>query len=277
MKRKQFEPLAIVLVRYADKSSMLRTVGSKEAKTRKKRLKNQDGPQVARNRYTRSPQKGRDRHGIAHVVKRLRSLFAIMKTNGFFKNVIKKPTRKARPAHQYQEKGIVKKPLTTIVMAAMLLILVIAQAGDCKKQAGYKQHKTLEDRIAELVIIRNDMGLKEHEDCYKWDGIAAKLYLDHQFGHPWVDLQKDMLTKDFLTSWKVSNQERNHMAVVFFSLMQRADINERPLGSFTLNETMDIAHALCGERILTGGLPFQESSYKDAPTAEALVFSSNAI
>ncbi len=162
-------------------------------------------------------------------------------------------------------------------MAAMLLILAIVQVGDCKKQTVYKQNKTLNDRIAELVIIGNDMGPKEHEGCSKWDSIAAKLYLDHQFGHSWVDIQKDMLTKDFLATWKVSNQERNHMAEVFFPLMQRADVFERPQGSFTLNEAMYIAHALCGERILMGGSLFQESSYRDTPTTEALIFSSNAI
>ena len=126
------------------------------------------------------------------------------------------------------------------------------------------------------MTIRNDMGLKEHEECYKWDGIAAKLYLDHQSGHSWLDIEKNMLTKEFLTTWMVSKKVRNHMAVVFFPLMQRADIKERPLGSFTLNETIDIAHALCGERILTGGLPFQEITYMDTSTAEALVFEGNA-
>ena len=246
-------------------------------KPRKKSLKDQDGPQASRRRRTRSPRNGRDRIGLAPIIKRLRSLFAKMKTNWFLKSLIKKPTRKGRTTGRFQGKDIVKKPLSTVLIAPMLLILVMVQVGDCKKQALYKQHQTLEDRIAELAIIRNDMGLKEHENCYKWDGIAAKLYLDHQFGHSWVDIQKDMLSKDFLTTWKVSNQERNHMALVFFPLMQRADINERPLGSFTLNETMDIAHALCGERILTGGLPFQESSYLDAPTAVAHVFSSNGI
>jgi len=159
----------------------------------------------------------------------------------------------------------------------MLLIMAVVQVGDCNRQAIAKQHQTLEERIAELAIIRNDMGSKDHADCYKWDGIAAKLYLDHQFGHSWADIQKDMLSKDFLTTWKVSNQERDHMALVFFPLMQRADIKERPLGSFTLNETMEIAHALCGEQILTGGSPFRESSYMDAPTAEAIVFSNNGI
>ncbi|HUL01202.1 MAG TPA: hypothetical protein VLX29_10160 [Nitrospirota bacterium] len=245
-------------------------------KTQTKRHKKEDDPQVAR-RHTRSRQKKRNRHSIAHFVKSLHSLFMLMKTSWLWKNVIKKPASRARPKNRYQDKGFIKKPLTTILAAAMLLILAIVQVGDCKKQYVYKQHKTLDGRIAELVIIRNDMGPKEHEGCFKWDGIAAKLYLDHQFGHSWVDLQKEMLTKDFLTTWKVSNQERNHMAAVFFSLMQEADIQERALGSFTLNETMDIAHALCGERILTGGLPFQESSLMDTPTTEALVFSSNVI
>jgi hypothetical protein len=253
------------------------TAGFKEAKTRKKSLKNQDGPQASSRRRTRSPQKGHDRHGIASIVKRLRSLFATIKTDWLLKSVIKKPTRQARSNNRYQGKSRVNKPLTTLLIAPMLLIFVIVLVGDCKKQAAYNQNQTLEDRIAELAMIRNDMGLKEHEDCYKWDGIAAKLYLDHQFGRSWVDIQKDMLTKDFLTTWKVSAQERNHIAMAFFPLMQRADINERPLGSFTLNETMEIAHALCGERILTGGLPFQESSYMDASTAEALIFSHNAI
>jgi hypothetical protein len=255
---------------------MRTTIGSKEVKRPKKRLKKQDDPQPSRHRHTRSPRKGANRYGIASVINHLYRLLDMM-TTWFFKRVAKKSTRQARSKNRYQLKGLLKKPLSTMLMAPMLLVLVMAQVGDCRKQAAYKQHQTLEDRIAELVIIRNDMGQKEHENCYKWDGIAAKLYLDHQFGHSWVDIQKDMLTKDFLVTWKISNQERNHMAAVFFPLMQRADIQERPLGSFTLNETMDIAHALCGERILTGGLPFQESVYIDTPTIEAQVYSSNAM
>jgi hypothetical protein len=253
------------------------SVRSKEAKNLKKNTKKQDDPKPSRQRRTRSPRNGRGRLGIAPIVKRLRSLFAMITAYWFLKTVIKKPTRQARPKKRNQEKGVVKKSLTTLLIAPMLLILVVVQVGDCKKQAVFSQHKTLEDRIAELIIIRKDMGLKEHEECNKWDGIASKLYLDHQFGLTWPDIQKDMLTTDFLTTWKVSSQERNHMAAAFFPLMQRADIQERPLGSFTLDETMDIAHALCGERILTGGLPFQESSYMDASKAIALVFSSNAI
>jgi len=154
-------------------------------------------------------------------------------------------------------------------------MLITVQFG-CKKSVVYNKKQTLEERLEELMTIRNDMGLKEHEECYKWDGIAAKLYLDHQSGHSWLDIEKNMLTKEFLTTWMVSKKVRNHMAVVFFPLMQRADIKERPLGSFTLNETIDIAHALCGERILTGGLPFQEITYMDTSTAEALVFEGNA-
>jgi hypothetical protein len=165
--------------------------------------------------------------------------------------------------------------LLAILVAAMLLMLVLVQLS-CKKHVVDSQKQQLDDRMQELVTIRNDMGLKEHEECYKWDGIAAKLYLDHQSGQSWVDIQKNMLTKDFLTTWMVSKKERNYMAVVFFPLLQRADLKERPLGSFTLNETMDIAHALCGERILTGGLPFQEITYLDTQTAETLVFSNNA-
>jgi hypothetical protein len=250
--------------------------GFKRVKNLKKRRKNEEKPQVAR-RQTRASQRGRDRHSIAYVVKRLRSFPAMLKTIRLLKNVIKKPNRQARPKQRYHWKGIIKKPLTSILMAVMLLSLVIVQVGDCKKQAVYKQHKTLEDRIAELAVIKNEMGLKEHEGCFKWDSIAAKLYLDHQFGHSWVDIQKDMLTKDFLDTWKVSDRERNQMAAVFFPLMQRAETNERPLGSFTLNETMEIAHALCGERIFTGGLPLQESSYAGIPTAEIVIFSNNAI
>ena len=41
----------------------------------------------------------------------------------------------------------------------------------------------------------------------------------------------------------------------------------------TLNEAMNIAHVLYGERILTWGLPFQEITYLDPTTADDLVFS----
>ena len=252
------------------------TTGLKQVKTRAKRRKNDDEPQVTRRR-TRSPRKSLHRHGIAHAVKHLQGLFSMMKTAWFRKKDIKKPSRSPRPKNRYQKKDSIRKPLTAMAMTAMLLILAIVQVGDCNKQTVYKEPKALEDRIAELIAIRNDMGSKEHKGCYEWDGIAAKLYLDHQFGHSWADLQKDMLSKDFLTSWKVSNQERNHMAAVFFPLMQRADSNERPLGSFTLNETMEIAHALCGEQILMGGLPLQESSQVDTATTGVPVFSSKAI
>ncbi len=253
------------------------TRGLKKAKTSKKILKNKDDNQSRRPRRTRSPKNRRNRNLLAPVAARLLSLYAMVKTALFLKDAGKKPARQWRLNKKYQVKDLASKPLSTVLIAPLFLILLLVQVGDCKKQASYNQHQTLEDRIAELIEIKNDMGLREHEACYKWDGIAAKLYLDHQFGRSWADIQKDMLTNDFLIAWKVSSQERNHMALVFFPLMQRADVKERPLGSFTLNETMDIAHALCGERIMTGGLPFQESSYTDDPKAEAHILSSNGI
>lgn len=167
--------------------------------------------------------------------------------------------------------------LTTILAATMLILLALVLPG-CKKQVVHKQQKgELEERIAELTNIKNEMGLKDNEQCYKWDGIAAKFYLDHQSGRPWKEIQKSMLSKDFLATWIVTKKDRNYMAVTLFPLLQRADDKERPSGAFTLNETMDLAHALCGEKILTGGiLPFRYITYLDAETAEALVFSGDA-
>ncbi len=168
-----------------------------------------------------------------------------------------------------------KKLLTVALIPTVLLMLILLQVG-CKKNAEVVKKETLEERLEDLFAIRCKMGLKEHEDCYKWDRIGARLYLAHQSGHTWTDIQKDMLTKGFLTTWLIPKSERNFMAIVFISLMQRADNKERSRGPFTIDETMDIAHALCGEFVIEGGLPFRTITYFDTKTAEALIASGDA-
>src|SRR5271169_708392 len=118
------EFFAKVFNRYADKYNMPATIGPKKAKSLKKIPKKQDDPKVSHRRRTRSPRKGRDRQVMASFVKRLRSLFAMLKTSRFLKTLIMKPTRQAHPKKRYQEQGIVRKTLTTMFIAPMLLILV---------------------------------------------------------------------------------------------------------------------------------------------------------
>jgi hypothetical protein len=170
----------------------------------------------------------------------------------------------------------VKKYLSIILMVAVLLMLVIMQVGCKKKIVEELKKQTLEEQLEDLFNIRLKMGLKEHEACYKWDRIGARLYLAHQSGHTWMEIQKDMLTKDFLATWLIPKSERNFIAIVFISLMQRADNKERPSGAFTIDESMNIAHALCGEFIIKGGLPFRTITYFDTETAKALIASDGA-
>jgi len=97
----------------------------------------------------------------------------------------------------------VKKLLAIAFIAATLLILVIVPVGCRNKVVEEVKKQTLEERLDELFTIRCKMGLKEHEACYKWDRIGARLYLAHQSGRTWMYIQKEMLTRSFLAIWLI--------------------------------------------------------------------------
>lgn len=138
-----------------------------------------------------------------------------------------------------------KKIIEMSVLAVLLLTLTVMVS--CKNKP---KPQTLEERVKDLVIIKNEMNQKDNEYCIKWDAIASKLQMFRQAGRSWNEIQGEMMKPEALTGWKVSENERDYMAATLIPLLQRGDRGERALGSFTPNEIMGLAHAVCGEYLI---------------------------